>query len=257
MANIIAIPAFKDNYIWAIHSLEGSNLIVVDPGSADPVLEYLHSNNLNLQSILITHHHWDHTGGILALKKHYPHIQVYGPLKEKIDGLTHPLQENQKLSFPSFDMTLTVMDIPGHTLGHIAYFSSNHLFCGDTLFSCGCGKIFEGTPAQMANSLEKIKKLSVNTQIYCGHEYTFSNIAFAQKVEPNNLALKARLNEVLKFQQQKLPTLPVSLESELRTNPFLRCQEKEVIQSVQDYWGISLCSPLDIFAKLREWKNQF
>ncbi len=257
MNKIIAIPAFKDNYIWAIHSLEGSQLVVVDPGSADPVLEYLQTNNLTLSAILVTHHHWDHSGGVVALLKQFPNIQVYGPANEKVEGLTKGVKENDVISLEAHQLELRVIDIPGHTLGHIAFVGSSLLFCGDTLFSCGCGRIFEGTPNQMYHSLEKIKNLSKNTLVYCGHEYTLANIAFAQTADPHNKALAKRLIDVQNLRAQNLPSLPVSLQMECETNPFLRCEAPEIVNAVQNYSHAKLSSSIDIFAQLREWKNNY
>lgn len=257
MKNIIAIPAFKDNYIWAIHSLQQTQLVVVDPGDADPVLRYLQTNKLSLQAILITHHHHDHSGGIAALKSAFPHIAVYGPRHELIAGITHPMQEGDTLTLDGFALSLRILDIPGHTKGHIAYYNDKLLFSGDTLFSCGCGRIFEGTSSQMLQSLEKLKQLPSTLLMYCGHEYTKANIAFAKKVEPNNPFLEQRLREVLNCEANHHPTIPVTLESEKQTNPFLRVNNLEIIQSVQKHWGIEQSDPLSIFSHLREWKNQF
>lgn len=256
MNKIIAIRAFKDNYIWTIHSLGGSDIVVVDPGDADPVISYLHENNFNLEAILLTHHHWDHSGGILPLVRKYPHIKAYGPKGEKVDGINHFVAEGDEITLPKVNIKLKVIDIPGHTLGHIAFVDKNMLFCGDTLFSCGCGKIFEGTPEQMFRSLEKIKNLPKSIMIYCGHEYTLSNIAFAQTVDPNNKMLEKKLYFVKKLAINH-PSLPVSLESELQTNPFLRCDNPAIIASVQNHCGFQLDNPIAVFTHLRQWKNQF
>jgi hydroxyacylglutathione hydrolase len=257
MNKIVAIPAFKDNYIWAVHSLEGSQIVVVDPGAADPVFDYLQNNNLTLTGILVTHHHWDHSGGVPDLMSQFPEIKAYGPAQEKVAGLTHLVKENDEISFAEFGLDLHVIDIPGHTLGHIAYVGHDILFCGDTLFSCGCGRIFEGTPAQMYHSLDKIKKLSKNTQIYCGHEYTLANMTFAQLVEPKNKALYARQKIVKDLRLRSLPSLPVTLATELETNPFLRCNEMSVVSSVQKHVKATVTDPVSVFAHLREWKNHF
>ncbi len=257
MTNIVAIPAFQDNYIWALSSLEGSELIVVDPGTADPVFAYLQKNNLRLSTILITHHHWDHSGGIEALRAQFPDVQVIGPAHDNVKGLTKPVKENDVLRLANTNITLRVLDIPGHTLGHIAFYNEEILFCGDTLFSSGCGRVFEGTPAQMYESLNKLKKLSKNTLIYCGHEYTLANIAFAQCVEPNNKALAKRKEDVEYLRAKQSPSLPSTIEQELMCNPFLRCEEIDVIQAVQNHAGINTTDPVSIFSHLREWKNNF
>lgn len=257
MNTITAIPAFKDNYIWALHSLEGQQLIVVDPGDASPVLNYLQANKLSLHAILITHHHSDHSGGITTLKEHFPEVKVFGPSNEFVKGVSFPLKEGDTLSFESFGLTFTVLDIPGHTLGHIAYYNDESLFCGDTLFSCGCGRVFEGTPAQMLNSLEKLKQLPAQTLMYCGHEYTIANIAFASVVDPTNSELAKRLAQAKECLQNSQPTLPISLQSEFLTNPFLRVNSKEIIHAVQKYWNLEQTDPVSIFSHLREWKNQY
>ncbi len=257
MPKIVPIPAFQDNYIWAIHSLEGSDLIVVDPGDAAPVLAYLQNNNLTLSTILITHHHWDHTGGIADLKARFPSVKVIGPRNDKVDGLTQSVQEGEPISLEPCGITLTVLEIPGHTLEHIAYFNDTLLFCGDTLFSCGCGRIFEGTPQQMYDSLDKIKHLNKDVRVYCGHEYTTANIAFAKTIEPHNTDLLAYEKHVLSLRSLQLPSLPSQLCTELKTNPFLRCENENVIRAVQKNANIASSDPVTIFAKLREWKNHF
>jgi len=255
--HIIPIPAFKDNYIWAMVKVNGTGIAVIDPGDAKPVLTYLHNNQLSLNAILITHHHWDHSGGIAALSDQFKNIPVYGPASENIPGLTHPVKEGDIIALPAFALSLNVYDIPGHTLGHVAYYGSEMLFCGDTLFSCGCGRLFEGTPTQMVASLDKIKKLPLNTQIYCGHEYTLANLAFAQTVEPQNAYIAAKIAAVKSLRAQNYPTLPVTLASELQTNPFLRCTEPTVIKAVEQHTNLTLHSPIDVFTHLRAWKDQF
>lgn len=257
MNSIVAIPAFKDNYIWAVHSLHGQHIVVVDPGDAAPVLDYMQANKLSLQAILITHHHADHSGGIRTLKKHFPDAIVYGPTHELIDGVEIHLVEGDTISFRDFALTLNVLDIPGHTKGHIAYYNDDILFCGDTLFSCGCGKIFEGTYTQMWQSLEKLKQLSKATLVYCGHEYTKANIQFAKMVDPTNQNLAKRLVEAQDCLDKSRPTLPVSLEKECQTNPFLRVNTKEIIEAVQKHWNFEENDAVSIFSHLREWKNQF
>lgn len=254
---IHAIKALKDNYIWAIHSPENTHVVVVDPGVAEPVITYLKKKNLILDGILLTHHHLDHTGGVATLLEHFPSIPVIGSYKDKVPGISHFVQEGEKVFLANLGLTLNIIEIPGHTLGHIAYYDGNNVFCGDTLFSCGCGKIFEGTPLQMYHSLEKLKKLPLATQIYCGHEYTLANIAFAKVVDPNNLALEDRRKQVEACREKDLPSLPVSLETELQTNPFLRCEQGNIKTCVQNHFGVELNSPILVFSHLREWKNQF
>lgn len=257
MNTITGLSALNDNYIWAIHSLEGSQIIIVDPGDAAPVLDYLVKNKVSIKAILLTHKHWDHTNGVLSLLNHFPEIPVYGPKLDKIAGVTHLLKEQDEITFSNFNLTLNVIEIPGHTHGHIAYTGPNLLFCGDTLFSAGCGKIFEGTALQMYSSLEKIKKLSENTLIYCGHEYTAKNLEFANLVEPDNKMLQNRIKQVFELRQQNLPSLPSSLAMELQTNPFLRCETPTVIAAVKKYCNLELNDPVSVFSHLREWKNHY
>lgn len=261
MNKIIPIPAFKDNYIWAIHSPDGKHIAVVDPGDATPVLKYLQKYNLTLDAILITHHHWDHTGGIEKLLELAPHIPVFGSHKSNIKQINSFVKEGADITLPSFDYPMQILEIPGHTLDHVAYVGPLSLFCGDTLFSCGCGRLFEGNPEQMVHSLNKIQALDKETQIYCGHEYTLANIQFAKVVEPHNVLLQNREKKIQLLVQQNHPTLPVTLEIEQQTNPFLRCNFPDVIQSVQKHWNHQLTSQvvstIEVFSYLRQWKDTF
>ena len=257
---IIPISAFKDNYIWAIHSPDDSEIIVVDHGDAAPVVNYLEQHALKLKAILVTHHHWDHSGGIPDLKRYITSVSVYGPAHEStpIAGITQFVDEGDKIDFPSFGISFNVMNIPGHTRDHVAYFNEEMLFCGDTLFSCGCGRVFEGTPTQMLSSLEKLKKLPINTAVFCGHEYTLANIDFAKVIEPHNADLQLRYLEAKTARENNLPTLPCTLESELKINPFLRCEKQSVIDAVRAHIkNDTVSDPVTIFAHLREWKNQY
>jgi hydroxyacylglutathione hydrolase len=261
MPYIVAIRAFTDNYIWVIR--DHCQAAVVDPGEAAPVLDYLRQENLKLIAILNTHHHNDHVGGNAGLLREFA-VPVYGPADEPIPTVTHRLKEcNDKESeegcayIPEFSLSLRVLDIPGHTAGHIAYYGGNMLFCGDTLFACGCGKLFEGTAEQMVYSLQKLSDLPNKTLVYCGHEYTLSNIRFARVVEPDNQALIERQAVVENLRKQNLPTLPSTIELEKATNPFLRCQQPEVIKSASNHAGKSLSDPVSVFATLRDWKNHF
>lgn len=254
---VIPIPAFKDNYIWAIHRKEGPEVAIVDPGDPIPVLAYLKNNNYVLSDILITHHHWDHAGGLLLLMRQFGNVRAYGPTLEDIKGITHPVQEGASINLFGGELTLRVLDIPGHTRGHVAYVGNNLLFCGDTLFSCGCGKIFEGAAEQMYGSLNKLKKLSSTTSVYCGHEYTLANIQFAKHVMPNNVDLMRKEQAVMLQRQQNNPTLPSTLDEELKTNPFLRCDDPEIITAVQQHIALQSTDPVSIFAALREMKNHF
>lgn len=257
MLQVSPISAFKDNYIWLIHTAVNHQCVVVDPGDATPVRQHLQEYNLALSAVLITHHHHDHSGGISELLRHYPHIPVYGPAAEDIAGVTHPVNETQQVSIPALNLQLQVLDIPGHTRGHIAFAGHELVFCGDTLFAAGCGRLFEGTAAQMVASLAKLSALSDTTEIYCGHEYTLSNLKFAQAVEPQNTDIAQRLAQAQKLRQQNLVTLPSSIAFEKKTNPFLRCDIPAVKVAAQTYAKRPLATKTDVFSTLREWKNNF
>lgn len=253
MLSITPISAFRDNYIWLIR--DGQQAIVVDPGEADPVLRVLNKEQLTLAAILITHHHGDHTGGVQQLSAKYPATKVFGPAMENITGVTHLLREGDQVSVDGIATQFQVLDIPGHTAGHIAYYGEGALFCGDTLFSAGCGRLFEGTPMQMHDSLCKIKVLPHDTQVFCAHEYTLDNIAFAKWVEPNNSALKQREMEAHLLQDQDKPTVPSLLAIECLINPFLRFAEPTVIQAAETFAQRPLTSEAEVFATIRHWKD--
>lgn len=257
MLNIYPVHAFKDNYIWVIHNRNYA--VVVDPGIASPVIEYLALKNLQLSAILITHHHHDHTGGNAELLKLF-NVPVYGPRNEFISTVTHSVKGGDLLNLPEISLHLNVLDTPGHTQGHIAYYGSdpiNLVFCGDTLFSCGCGRIFEGTPQQLYESLQKIYRLPDDTFVYCTHEYTLSNIRFARTVDPENLKLIELERTAQALRNKNIPTIPTTLALEKAVNPFLRCDQHDIVNSVQNYSATSLSDPLSVFTVLREWKNNF
>jgi len=254
MINIEPIKAFSDNYIWLVTTNEGS--IVIDPGESQNLLKTLQENNLNLKAILITHHHFDHTGGIneiLAEKS----IDVYGP-NNNIDSINIRVANESKINLLGIEFE--IIEIPGHTLDHIAYYSENNghpiLFCGDTLFAGGCGRVFEGTFEQMHKSLSILKTLPLNTKIYCGHEYTESNLKFAKSVEPLNQKIISRYNDVIEQRKQGIPTLPTTIKLELETNPFLRVGLKEVQQEISKKFNIPK-NDKDIFTAMRQWKDSF
>lgn len=251
---IIPVPAFEDNYIWLLRNQRYA--AAVDPGDAEPLLDYLEREGLSLTAILVTHHHGDHTGGIEDLLCH-ARVPVYGPRRETIPGVSHPLGEGDCAKLPELDVELAVLDVPGHTAGHIAYYGANSLFCGDTLFTCGCGKLFEGTPAQMLASLEKFAALPDDTRIYCAHEYTLENIGFAKLVEPANAQLLERELHDRRSREQGHPTLPASLALEKATNPFLRYRHPDVIQAASRFAGHPLSDPIAVFAAIREWRNRY
>ena len=254
MINIEPIKAFNDNYIWLATTNEGS--IVIDPGEAHKTIKYLKGNDLNLEAILISHHHFDHTGGIEDMLN-FKRVDVYGPVNN-IPNINKQLRDGDLFSVIGIDFK--IIEIPGHTLDHIAFFSENNgnpvLFCGDTLFSSGCGRVFEGTFEQMHKSILKLKSLPANTKIYSGHEYTQSNLKFAMEVEPLNQKLISRYNDVQDLLNKGIPTLPTTLELELEVNPFLRCQAREVQNSVVKQFNTSNHEN-EIFKALRQWKDNF
>lgn len=254
---ITAIKAFKDNYIWAIARQNSTTTWVVDPGDAKPVLDFLQENQLKLSGILITHHHWDHCNGIKELIARYD-VPVYGPQKETILA-NKVVDERDEIFLSDLQINFQVLAIPGHTLDHIAYYSKefNILFCGDTLFSAGCGRLFEGTPEQMYSSLMKIFALPEETQIYCAHEYTATNLKFALQIEPENLNLLKRVKEVDEMREKKLPSLPSTLALEKKINPFLRCSTENIITTAQTHIKHTLKNPVDVFAVIRKWKDNF
>ena len=228
LIHIDPIEAFQDNYIWLIHN--DQNSIIVDPGDAGPVISTLEKKNLNLVAILITHHHADHIGGVMALQEKYPHIKIFAPQKDKYDFVNISLKNGDEINIPELQINYKIIEIPGHTRGHIAYYDKKNLFCGDTLFACGCGKIFDGTHEQMYNSLKKISALPKDTKIYCAHEYTKKNISFALSLDPDDTNLKLR--KALVFNMKN--TIPSSLEEELKTNPFLKCTSLEAFKRLRD-----------------------
>ena len=251
---VVPLRAFRDNYIWTLRN--GRYAAVVDPGDAQPVLEYLQHERLELCAILATHHHADHVGGVAELLAQRA-VPVYGPRGEPIPTLSHLVSEGDQVEIPQLELRFSVLDIPGHTRAHIAYYGANSLFCGDTLFACGCGRLFEGTAPQMAASLAKLAALPDSTLVYSGHEYTLANIDFARAVEPENEELKARAASEAEKRSRDRPTLPSTIGREKKTNPFLRCLQPAVIASADKYLGARAGDPVQVFAALRNWKNAY
>jgi hydroxyacylglutathione hydrolase len=254
MLAIHAVPAFKDNYIWMIEN--GREAAAVDPGDDAPVEQFLAARKLALAAVLATHHHADHVGGLPALVRRWK-CPTFGPAREVAAPLDRRLAEGDTFTVPGLELELSTLDIPGHTAGHIALVGHGALFCGDTLFACGCGRLFEGTPPQMVESLAKLARLAPSTRVYCGHEYTLANIRFAQAVEPGNAALASRCQRDEARRTRGEPTLPSTIGEELATNPFLRCGEPEVVASAARHAGRPLSGAVEVFAELRQWKNAF
>lgn len=252
MLTITALSAFQDNYIWVLHT--DQHAIVVDPGDAGPVRAFIDGRRLTLTAVLITHHHRDHTGGSLALRQHY-HCAVYGPDNPMIESVTHGARDGNILDFPEPGLELKVIALPGHTLDHIAYYGAKRLFCGDTVFGCGCGKLFEGTPEMMSHSLDRILALPDTTDLYCGHEYTLSNIAFALTIDHPNAALHARHHADRMLRRQLQPTLPARLALEKATNPFLRFRHPDMIAFAEGYLGRAPLTPAEVFGAIRAAKD--
>lgn len=255
--NLIPLPAFQDNYLWLLH--DGQRALVVDPGDAGPVRAYLAAHGLQLDAILVTHHHPDHTGGVDELRE-ATGARVYGPAREQVPEPLQRLREGDAIEV--LGLRFEVLDVPGHTAGHIAYFCAGIdgtplVFCGDTLFSGGCGRLFEGTPAQMSGSLAKLAALPGATRVCCTHEYTLGNLKFATAVEPGNSQLIHYRQQCEQRRSQGEPTLPSTIALEMGINPFLRTRQPAVAQAARDHAGADPADPVAVFAALRQWKNEF
>lgn len=253
---ITPLPAFTDNYLWLLE--RDGRAAIVDPGDAAPVEQALAQRGLELAAILVTHHHADHIGGLAALTARHA-VPVYGPAAEAatIRALTHPLREGDRVRLPALGLDLEAWEVPGHTLGHLAYVAPGFVLCGDTLFSAGCGRLFEGTPAQMHRSLSRLAALPEDTRVYCTHEYTLANLAFAAAVEPDRAALREEIERVRALRRRGAPSLPSTIGRERRINPFLRLAEPQVAAAARRHSGQPLAAPQDVFAALRQWKDGF
>lgn len=255
MLHLEPIPSFEDNYIWAVH--DGERAIFVDPGEAGPVLDWLARRGMSPAAVLVTHHHGDHCGGLGDILRDHA-IPVYGPERDRIPGVNRPLREGVPCRVPELGLDFSVLEIPGHTLGHLAYVGHGWLFCGDALFSCGCGKVFEGTPAMLHASLQRLAGLPADTLVCCAHEYTLANLRFALAVDPDNPALLAWQDWSTRLRQRGEPTLPVHLGDELARNPFLRCAAPAVRAGVAGMSGQAAeLDEAETFALLRALKNGF
>ncbi len=261
MLTIIPLPAFDDNYIWLIKQDDNPSVYVIDPGDANVVIRYLQQHQLNLAGILITHHHIDHVGGITALnaftKQHNNNvpIAVYGPATENIEGINQPIYNEKNMTLKNLNIEVNIFAIPGHTLGHIAYLIGDNLFCGDTLFSAGCGRLFEGTPEQMHSSLTTLSQLPDDTKVFCTHEYTLANLKFALLVDPNNIDLQRYQEQVAIQRQNNQPSLPSTIGLERKINPFLRCHFDTIQHAIQQKFQQLPLKESTFFALLRQWKD--
>ncbi|MDO8466445.1 MAG: hydroxyacylglutathione hydrolase [Gallionella sp.] len=253
MADITAIPALRDNYIWAIHNDQYA--AVVDPGEATPVLAFINEQGLQLNAILCTHRHADHIGGIAKLREVY-NVPVYGIQHPGNPHISHDLREGGRLKLDTLGINFDILEIPGHLDDHLAFVAPGILFCGDVLFGAGCGRNFEGTPAQLHRSLQRLAQLPGDTRVYSAHEYTAANLRFALACEPHNQDILRRIEQVAQQRAENLPTLPSSIALEKATNPFLRCTQPELICTLQRQ-GLSDTDELSVFIALREWRNHF
>lgn len=253
MFDITAIPALRDNYIWAIHNDQSA--VVVDPGEAAPLLTFLKARGLRLTAILCTHRHADHIGGIAELREVY-NVPVYGRRHPGNPFISHDLREGDLLKLDAFGIGFEILEIPGHLDDHLAFVAPGILFCGDTLFGAGCGRNFEGALAQLFHSLQRLAALPDATRVYSAHEYTAANLRFALACEPHNPDVQRRIEQVAQQRAANLPTLPSSIALEKTTNPFLRCAQAELIHTLQQR-GLSDTDKFGVFTALREWRNNF
>lgn len=268
---IDAIPAFRDNYIWVIRAPEHNSVtpassaqadaetapcVIVDPGDAKPVLAWLQAHQCQPEAILLTHHHWDHSGGVAEILSHYP-CPVYSGTRSEVETVSQRLKEGELVTLLGGHLVLEVIECPGHTLDHIAFVNPAVAFVGDTLFAAGCGRMFEGEAEQFHHSLQKIAHLPADCKVYCAHEYTAANLAFAAAVEPENLAIQQRLARVKALREQGQATVPSELACEHATNPFLRCHLPSVHEAAERYCQKSLSSAPEVFAAIRQWKDNF
>jgi hydroxyacylglutathione hydrolase len=255
--NVHPVRAFSDNYIWLIEPAKAPGQVVaVDPGEAAPVIAELKRRKLSLAAILLTHHHPDHVGGVPELLRHWP-VPVVGPEDARITTRTRTVVGGEHCEFTELGLGFEILAVPGHTLSHIAFWGHRALFCGDTLFSAGCGRMFEGTPKQMNASLNRLRDLPPETQVFCGHEYTAANLRFALTVEPNNTAALEYQQKVARLSAAQEPSLPSTIGLEMDVNPFLRCDKSNVRAAAESHARAALTDAASVFGELRSWKDQF
>lgn len=256
MLTIQPLPAFNDNYIWVIEDSASDQIAVVDPGDARVVEQYLKNSSKTLSAILITHHHADHTGGVKSLVEQYK-LPVYGPHHSPFKGITHPLKDGDCVKL--FGSSFAVKAVPAHTLDHLAYYDSNQglLFCGDTLFMAGCGRLFEGNAQQMQNAMDYFASLRDDTKVYCTHEYSLANLAFANAAEPENTVISSTTQHCQALRLSHQPTLPSTIALEKKINPYMRTRCESIIKNAETYSGRKLTSASEVLGVLREWKNSF
>ncbi len=254
MLTITAIPCLKDNYIWCIQN--NDCCILIDPGEASPAIHHIEQHQLKLLAILITHHHWDHSNGLGELAQRYS-CQIIASEVSPLENITKKVKDGEMIHFKKMDFSITALAIPGHTLDHTAYYYPNHLFTGDTLFTAGCGRVFEGSLEQMYHSLQKLNTYPENTLIYCGHEYTEKNLQFAATIERDNLAIQQRLTKTIEKRKQSLATVPATLAEERATNPFLRSDEATLAKVISNLESNPIKPGLELFKTLRQLKDHF
>lgn len=254
MIDIQCIPAFDDNYIWLPGPPGGDTVAIVDPGDPNPVIAFLDQRGLTPEAILVTHHHGDHTGGVRELADRYT-LPVYGPRGESIAAVTERVGDGETVTLPASGLAFRVLETPGHTRGHVCYVGHGALFCGDTLFTAGCGRLFEGSTGQMYRSLTRLAGLPDETEVYCAHEYTLANLRFALVAEPDNADIRARYEEVTRLRAAGRSTVPAPLSLEKRTNPFLRSENPHLARAAAAYAGRPLHDPVEVFATVRAWKD--